>query len=431
MTGAEPFPLNTASENTETAAETYVSSSSSAPRETTSTVAEEVDDDNENAMVPEKNVAGETNTPITESYEPETKAVAVIPEGASSSYTVSFVNVYDPADTSASFGGTKELTGRNLKEGEFAFDLYVTGDNFTVTEGQKPLQSVTNHADGEFDFPSISYSKVGIYRYVVKENGSAKLGGVTYDDAVFHVIVTVTDENGTLKAHTATTDDLGTAAEIQFQNSYKAAATSVSLSGTKTLTGMELAANMFRFHLYKTDANYTIHGAALASASNDASGQFTFDSIAYTETGTFYYLVKEDASADIEGMTYDDTVYGIKVSVWDDGAGILKASVALSAIGGDAVDGIVFENSYTKPAEPTEPSESTAPSEPINPGEPTAPSEPTEPSEPTKPVDPNVPATIDGNPTALYIVLAIISIVAIILLLITGKRKSRSRYLQQ
>ena len=404
---AEPVPLNASPEDTE--------------------ATEETDGGKENTA---DNIVMETNSPIMEISEPQTKEVTVIPEGASSSYTVSFVNVYDPVDTSASFGGTKELTGRNLKEGEFAFDLYVTGDNFTVAGVQKPIQSVTNQADGEFAFAAIAYSKVGIYRYVVKENGSAKLGGITYNDAVFHVIVTVTDENGTLKARTSTTDDLGAAKEIKFHNSYKAAPTSVSLHGTKTLTGMELTANMFRFHLYKTDANYTIQGAALASASNDAYGQFTFDSIEYAETGTFYYLVKEDASAGIKGMTYDDTVYGIKVSVWDDGSGILKASVSLTVIGGDEVDAILFENSYIKPVEPTEPSDPTEPSEPTTPSEPTKPSEPSEPTNPSKPVDPNVPTTSDGNPTALYIVLAVISIVAIILLLITGKRKPKSRYLR-
>jgi pilin isopeptide linkage protein len=285
----------------------------------------------------------------------------VIPEGASNSYTVSFVNIYDSTDTAASFGGTKELTGRNLNEGEFTFALYATGDSFTVAEGMVPKQTVSNDAEGDFNFTAISYSKVGTYRYVVKENTSAKLGGVTYDESVFHVIVTVTDENGVLSASTVITDELGATAEIKFQNSYKAAATSVILTGTKTLTGADLTADMFQFHLYKADANYNIQGAALAGATNDASGRFTFESITCSAPGTFYYVVTEDDSAAVKGMTYDDTAYGIKVSVWDDGIGNLKASFTITVVGGDTVEAIIFENSYTKPVEPTDP---TDPSDP-------------------------------------------------------------------
>lgn len=425
----EPVPLSSGLDATDTHEETQVRSLTSAPPGDSNTPAEGNEDPTEQPSTT-PTIADESETPVVISSQPETKEVAVIPEGAGSSYTVSFVNVYDPTDTSASFGGTKELTGRNLNEGEFAFDLYATGGSFTIPEGMKPKQTVSNDAEGNFNFAFISYSKVGTYHYVVKEDASAKLGGITYDDSVFLVTVTVTDENGILKSNVAMTDELGTPAEMKFVNSYQAAATSISLVGTKTLTGADLTADMFQFNLYKADSNYVAHGAALAGASNDASGKFVFENILCSETGTFYYVVKEDASAEVKGMTYDDTEYGIQVNVRDDGSGTLKASYTISVVGGSEVNAIIFENSYTKPVDPPKPTDPTDPSDPSNPADPSDPTDPpgsTDPTKPAHPSDPNTPATGDTGNVGLYVVIMLASIAAIIVLLIFGKRRKKGR----
>lgn len=81
--------------------------------------------------------------------------------------------------------------------------------------------------------------------------------------------------------------------------------------------------------------------------------------------------------------------------------------------GGSPTDAIVFTNSYTKPEEPTDPAETTESTEPTETTKPTATTEPTETTKPTK-------------PTGLYIALAVISTVAIVLLLVTG-RKAKNR----
>lgn len=312
-------------------------------------------------------ITNESESIVLTASSPETKEVAIIPDEATNRYTVSFVNVYDPDDTFASFHGIKKLIGRTLKEGEFTLILYETGENFTINEGTAPIQTVTHDAEGKFGFTDIEYDKVGIYRYVVKEDVSGNLGGITYDESVLRVTVTVIDENGALKATTKITDELGTDAGLIFENKYKAAPTSVIFSGTKTLTGMDLSANMFKFLLYKADDNYNILGATIAKTRNDDDGVFRFDSIEFDETGIFYYVVKEDSSADVEGMTYDDTIYGIEVDVWDDGAGSLKADITITEVGGSVVDEILFKNSCTKPVEPDEPDKPTDPDKPVSP----------------------------------------------------------------
>lgn len=408
-TVTEPVPLSSGPAIMETTEESLAGSDSSEAPENTDTPAE---GNGEPGDPPETTPAvnTETDPPVVTASQPETKEVTVIPEGAGSSYTVSFVNVYDPADTAVSFGGTKNLTGRSLNPGEFRFHLYATGDSFTISEGMEPVQTVSNDAEGSFGFAAISYSKLGSYRYVVKEDASGKLGGVTYDGSVFHVIVTVTDENGVLKATTAITDELGAAANIKFENSYQAGPTSVTFTGTKKLTGADLTADMFRFHLYKADESYAAQGAALAGASNDASGSFAFESITCSEPGTFYYVVTEDDSAELKGMTYDDTAYGIKVNVWDDGSGVLKAAFTITVVGGSEVDAIAFENSYTKPVDPPKPTETPKPSAPVNPG---------------------VPPTGDESPIMLYIALLAISTAAMILLAVIGKKLPRHRFLRK
>ena len=322
---------------------------------------------------------------------PEAKEVAVIPDGATSSYTVSFVNIYDPDDTSAVFDGIKKLTGRALNAGEFAFELYATGESYAIIEGATPIQTSTHNADGEFDFTGIDYDEVGIYRYVVKEDASGNLAGITYDKSIFRVTVTVTDENGVLKATTKVTDELGTDAELIFENTYKASPVSILFSGTKNLTGKELSADMFKFLLYNADENYNQLGAAIAKTYNDADGSFQFNSIEFAEAGTYHYVVKEDSSAAVVGMTYDDTVYGIEVDVWDDGAGSLKAEFTITEIGGSVVDEILFENSYTKPSVPDEPDDPNEPTDPDDPEEPDEPDKPTDPDEPTTPDKPITP----------------------------------------
>ena len=60
---------------------------------------------------------------------------------------IEFVNTYE-AKGDITFKGTKELTGRALKEGEFTFELYDGEGNL--------IESVKNDADGNFRATSAS-----------------------------------------------------------------------------------------------------------------------------------------------------------------------------------------------------------------------------------------------------------------------------------
>ena len=321
---------------------------------------------------------------------------------------VTFRNRYDPKDTDATISGTKKLTGRPLGTGDFTFELYAVAEDFVIGENAKPIQSVANNGAGAFAFSAMDYDRVGTYCYVVKENADTKLGGVTYDTTAYRVTVTVTDENGELKAAVAVTDELGKTADLIFRNSYAAQKATVTFTGVKTLTGAELADWQFRFLLYKADAEFNLQGESVGEAFSDASGNFTFADYALTAEEEYYFVIVEDASAAVEGMDYDETVYGIHVSVTDDGVGQLHAAVQYYC-NGQQVDGITFANIYTAP-------ETTDPTVPDT-------TEPDDTTKPTVPADPDLPPTGDPTQPIFLMAVMLLSAAAVAILTLLGRRK--------
>ena len=314
-----------------------------------------------------------------------------IPEDAESSLALTFTNRYDPKDTSVKLSGTKELTGRDLNKGEFIFRLYETGPDFALAEHAKSLDKAKNKADGSFKFSKISYDAVGEYHYVILEDSSNPLAGVTYDDTRIHVTVTVTDAGGVLEAAVSTADQHGREADIIFRNQYRAAPVSVVLDGVKCLVGAGLRSHQFTFRLYEADAGFKPQGDPVQTAYNTAGGTFAFDAVRFDTAGDYHFVILEDDSEQAAGITYDDTVYGVTIRVRDDGQGSLTAQTVIFRSGTEEVDRVIFTNTYTEPEKPTEPDEPTKPTEPEKPTEPDVPTEPTEPEKPTEPDAPTEP----------------------------------------
>lgn len=108
-----------------------------------------------------------------------------------------FANSYKAAGTSITFNAAKVLTGRELKKGEFTFELRDANG--------KVLQTVKNGALTEggyapIAFDPIAYDEPGTYDYrIVEVKGDAE--GITYDETVFTYHVVVTDDgSGQLQA---------------------------------------------------------------------------------------------------------------------------------------------------------------------------------------------------------------------------------------
>ena len=233
------------------------------------------------------------------------KAEVVYPESKT------FTNAFTPNATTATIELTKELTGRDLVDGEFSFELY---------EGANKLQTVTNK-NGKVTFAPIEYTEEGEHTYTVKEV-AGNTPGITYDKTDKQVTVKVKKDGDNLKADVAYPDNK------TFSNTYTAPQPAkAKISASKILEGAELKNGEFNFQLLDET------GKVLQTKQNAADGTVTFDDISYSSEDagkTFHYTIKEVIpESKTKGMTYDEGSIDATVTVTkDDASNTLKASVA-------------------------------------------------------------------------------------------------------
>ena len=261
--------------------------------------------------------------------------------GNDSAAAFTFTNTYSvqPVDSSVTdqVTVTKNLTGRDMKAGEFEFQLL---------EGGNVVATGTNDASGKVALSPITYTKPGTYNYTLCEvGGGSQKAGVQYDGSTFAVTTTVTDNgDGTLSVAHKVDNDVNT---VGFTNSYTPAATSVTLGASKVLNGKSLDAEEFAFVL-------TDEGGEQVTATNDVNGMVVFPAIQYGEAGTYQYTIAE-VKGDESDVTYDESEYAVTVTVEDNGEGSLVATVAYE--GGNAP---VFTNTYNAPEAPASPGDGPA-----------------------------------------------------------------------
>lgn len=188
--------------------------------------------------------------------------------------TMTFANSYQPGQTSYQISGIKVLentdsaTMRTPADGEFTFAL------IDAATGQE-IDRTTN-AGIAFTFKAISYTATGSHTYQVKEVAGQD-GTITYSDAVLDVTVSVTDDgSGQL---TATANK--TAADLTFTNTYTPTATTATITGTKALTGRDLAEGEFSFDLKDAAGN------VVQTVQNGVDGTFGFAPLQLDKVGTY------------------------------------------------------------------------------------------------------------------------------------------------
>ena len=216
-----------------------------------------------------------------------------------------------PKATQATIELDKTLTGRDLTDGEFSFELY---------EGATKLQTVTNK-NGKVTFAPIEYTEEGEHTYTVKEV-AGNTPGITYDKTDKQVTVMVKKDGDNLKADVAYPENK------TFSNTYTAPSPAkAKISASKILEGAELKNGEFNFQLLDEA------GKVLQTKQNDADGMVAFDDLSYSSEDaekTFHYTIKEVIpESKAKGMTYDEGNIDVTVTVTkDDASNTLKASVA-------------------------------------------------------------------------------------------------------
>ena len=258
---------------------------------------------------------------------------------------VKFVNTYAVSDTeTVELGGKKDLQDRPaeypLRDQEFSFTI--TGPNLPA-EGE----TVANDVNGDFKFSKLQFTEAGVYVYTVTEvHKGETINGVKYDDTVYTITITVTDDGkGALDSTVTYQKDSTTvgADDVIFTNVYDAADTDeVILEAGKELTGRPegLKDNEFSFTI--TGPNLPTEGKTV----KNVGGKVTFPGLVFDTVGTYKYTIKE-VKGDLDYIDYDDTVYEVIVEVKDPGDGKLTAKVTYTK-GGTVVNAadVLFTNKY-------------------------------------------------------------------------------------
>lgn len=269
--------------------------------------------------------------------------------------SIAFNNTYASSPTNVSFSGTKTLyntdldANETLEGGEFTFELYATDGNYNIADGATPVATTTNNANGGFGF-GLRYTKPGDYYYLLREK-IEEAPGVGYDASAYQIKIVVFDTGlGSLNGHVDRIIKVGTnETTIAFGNYYTPAATEITITGEKSLLGRPLLDGEFDYSLYEANSSFSPSGLPLQTVTNEGKN-FTFAPIAYEKSGTYYYVVKEDIpSAAIgnlyDGVGYDVSVFGITVTVTDNGQGQLEATYSVTKNGQPAE--LAFQNVYT------------------------------------------------------------------------------------
>lgn len=238
-----------------------------------------------------------------------------------------FTNTYNvtPVETSVTeqITATKKLTGRGLAAGEFSFEL-VEG------EGAKVVATGTNDADGKITMSKITYDKPGTHTYTLREvNGGTTSKGITYSDAEYTIVTTITDNgDGTLSA----THELQGDKPATFENSYSVTPTDAELDFglSKAIDGRDWTdADKFSFTITAPEGTPLPNPATVTVSNRDAKdgiAAIKFGKIRYTAAGTYTYEIRENAG-NAAGMAYDGHVATAEVTVTEDGEGQLTANV--------------------------------------------------------------------------------------------------------
>ena len=250
------------------------------------------------------------------------------------------------------FQGQKRVQGALPDATEFTFNLYEANENFEYDDAANPLDTENvsvggNNSQGSVSFDPIEYDKddVGDHYYVIKENVPAAddhVAGLEYDDTEWYITVSVEQEaNGDVNATvTSQTTKNGEPLEwdregnlFTFTNVYNSVTGTIPVQ--KTVTGEGASGGTFTFDLYeKENASATVPDNAESVKSVTVTATYDDDSQTITGTGdlqlptyystdfgenetqkTYYYLLKENRSESISGLTYDTTEYNVAVTV--------------------------------------------------------------------------------------------------------------------
>ena len=244
-----------------------------------------------------------------------------------------FANTYKAAATSLVVKASKKLAGATLAADQFTFEL--------VDKDGKVVGTAKNKADGSVEFPALSFDAVGDYSFKIREKNEGA-AGYTYDASEFDLAVAVTDNGqGQLEAKASY------AKPAEFSNSYKAGAASLVVDAKTVIKKgpkeVDVPVKKDQFTLELVDKD----GKVLHALKNDENGKVVFPALTFDAAGEYTYTLRQVKGSEA-GMTYDDKIYTVKVTVSDNGQGQLLVQA-------ENATGVVFVNRLAETSQTEDP----------------------------------------------------------------------------
>ena len=253
---------------------------------------------------------------------------------------LTFTNTFTPKAISGdAISGNVSLDGRDADAGEFTVK---------VTDAEGNTVEVKPAADGSFSLDAPTFDKTGTYSYTVNQETGDR-GGVTYDNTVYTVVYTVTENPDTheLVVERTITKTDGTAESkpsdaVSFKNEYAPIGKpKADVSAKVDVSGKDLREGDFTVIVVDKDGN------VVGEAKNNADGTVDLSGIELPGPGTYTFTVKEKAT-DAEGVVTDSREYTVTIVVTDDLNGGYDVKVSYDGLGKDEVPS--FSNTYTASA---------------------------------------------------------------------------------
>ena len=315
--------------------------------------------------------------------------------------TIDFVNSYaaattDATDVELATAATKTLDGRNMKAGEFSFEIVSNpideqGAEQSIATGKNVAADNGRPAAVTFDKGSLSYTLEQLKRLAADktadryvEAGTTKDGkpqytvrytareltdklpaGVTAVKASFDFTVTVVDNGDGTLAATANYPKDG----LAFTNAYTPAPVVIpggagsALQVKKALEGRDWLPNeSYSFKLKAVTKGAPMpEGAGNVATATDNNQTVSFGSISFAKPGAYEYQILETGTSADANLTFSKAEYKLVVTVVDDGSA-LKADSVLTQVKDDAGEEVnktlqvpgevmTFTNTYKKPTQ--------------------------------------------------------------------------------
>lgn len=263
-----------------------------------------------------------------------TKQVTVGTDGTAS---IEFTNIYTPdavKPENVTVSGTKVLEGREwLDSDNFTFVLeQKDGDSWTKLGEKTVAYDEKNTAFNQFDFSdvikTVTFNSVGTYTFRISEV-VGDLQNIDYDKTVNHFAIKVTDVDmdGKLEINTVAGTENANVTEkngvygvsVTFNNTFippvvtdpDPITVEIGIDKTVENTGtLRYGLEGFEFVLENTATSEKL--AAISDKNGKAKLFLTFTK---ADVGKAYTYKLSETDHGLHGMTYDDNVYEITVSV--------------------------------------------------------------------------------------------------------------------